>query len=258
MELLKPNFLDTTTGFTVQSNTATAAYLFDRDPTFQYVSSGFNSDLTTTTIRVNFAETMTVDRLVLMGMNFRDFDIYYNGATANGFALTTTGSTVTSKFSSNSETSMFLRCTPTFCTSVTLDIRKTIAANAEKAIGYLYVGQTRLDFPRDPGSKDYAPKQTQEGIVHKMSDGGTRIQQVSDKWAVDIKLANIDLSFRNSLRDIYRLHDSHVFCPFGTTTAWDEIVFPCVWEGDFDFYRYTDDAPGAGYSGSMRLRETTR
>lgn len=257
-ELLKPNYIDTTTGFTVQSNTQTASYLFDRDPSFQYVSSGYADDLTQTTIRINFAETLTVDRIALLGINLKAFDVYYNGVTANTFALTSTGATTVSSFTTNSETSMFLRCTPVSCTSVSFDLKKTISANAEKALGFVYAGQKRFEFDRDPSASDYKPNFQSIEVVHKTSDGGTRIQTVADKWSVDLKLDHVQTSFRNSLRDAFKLHESHVFVPFGTTTSWDQVIFPCVWQGPFDFYKYTDNAPDAGFTGSLRLRETPR
>src|SRR3990167_2584887 len=96
MELLKANYINTTTAIVVGSNTDSAKYIIEPDPLFQYVSSGFNNDSTTATLRINFSETLTVSRIGLVGINLKAFDLYYNGATASTFALTTTAATTAS------------------------------------------------------------------------------------------------------------------------------------------------------------------
>jgi hypothetical protein len=257
MELIKSNYIDTTTAIVVNSNTTTAEYIMTPDTTYQYVSSGFNNDLTTSTLRINFAQTMTVSRLALLGMNLKDFDLYYNGVTANAFAMTTSSATTTSKWISNSETSMYITCTPVACTSVSLDMKKTITANAEKALGYFVISEERIDFSRIPSADNYKPSLESKEVIHKLSDGNTRIQTVADRWKVDIKLDYITTSFRNSLRAIYNIHDGMIFVPFGTTTSWDAVIFPCVWQGTFDFYKFSDDSPDTGFEGKIRLLETS-
>ena len=47
-----------------------------------------------------------------------------------------------------------------------------------------------------------------------------------------------------------------MFCPFGTTTSWDAILFESVWTGPFDFYEYSDNASSSGFSGKITLKET--
>ena len=88
MEFLTKNYLQTTTALTLDSNTALAQYLFKRDKRFQYVSDGFNDDATTTSIVIAFDSTVPVSRIGLVGMNWKDFTIFYNGATANVLSLT--------------------------------------------------------------------------------------------------------------------------------------------------------------------------
>lgn len=257
MELIKANYVNTTTAIVVNSNTTTAEYVMNPDVSFQYVSSGFNNDLTTATMRINFSETLTVSRIALVGINLKEFDLYYNGLTANAFALTTTGATTTSKWNANSETAMYLTCTPVACTSVSLDMKKTISANQEKAIGYFVLSQEHIDFTRIPSAKNYSPVIETEEVFHELSDGNKRIQVIADRWQVNIRLEYVTTAFRDSLKTIYNLHQGMVFVPFGTTTAWDQVIFPCVWKGPFDFYTFSDDAPGAGFDGSINLFETT-
>lgn len=257
MELWKPNFLNTTTGFVVNTNTLTAEYVLRPDVTFQFVSNGFADDNTTVSMVYSFDETMTVSRLALAGLNAREFRIFYNGLTANTFALTSTGATVASSWSANSETAMALKATPVYCTSVTLEMKKTMVPNAEKAIGYFVVSQERISFSRLPAAKGYSPSFNAKEVVHSLSDGRTRIQKIGDYWSAELKMDYVSESFREELRDVYDLNDAHIFVPFGTTTAWDRVIFPCVWQEPFDFFRFSDNAPAAGFEGSIQLLETT-
>lgn len=257
MELLKPNYINTTTAIVVNSATSVVDYIMNPDITFQYVSSGFNNDLTTATMRINFSSTLTVSRIGLNGINLKDFILYYNGATANTFALTSTGATTVSSFTANSETGMYMACTPVACTSVSIDMKKTMEANAEKAVGYFVISQERLDFSRIPSAKNYSPVLSAEEVVHSLSDGNTRIQSIADRWRFDVKLEYVSETMRNSLKTVYDVHDSHIFVPFGTTTAWDKIMCPVVWQSPFDFYRFSDNAVGTGFEGALRLLETT-
>ena len=146
--------------------------------------------------------------------------------------------------------------TPVACTSVTLDLKTTQTTNAEKAIGYLYLGALNLSFERIPSSKNYHPVLDQTQIIHKLSDGGTRVQNIAEKIKIDFKYQNITSTFRDNLKDLYRRSDAFFFCPFGTTTSFDELFFECVWEGPFDFMAYSDDAVSSGFGGTIRLRET--
>lgn len=257
MELWKPNFIDTTSSIVVNTSSLTAEYVMRPDVRFQWVSSGFNDDTDTVTFRVDFDETTTVDRICLAGINAKEFRLFYNGTTANAFALTTTGSTNTSVWTSNSETSMVLVATPVACTSVTLNIKKTMVADQEKAVGYFVVSENRFTFTRIPAAKNYRPVRQAQEVVHTLSDGLTRVQRVSDFWTAEIQLDYITTAFRNELREIYDMNDGHIFVPFGTTTSWDQVIFPCVWMAPFLFYQFSDNAPSAGFEGSIKLMETT-
>lgn len=257
MELLKASYINTTTSIVVGSNTATAEYLMNPDTSFQYVTSGFNNDLTTASIRINFTETMSVSRIALCGINLKEFDVFYNGATANAFAMTTTASTTTSKWTSNSETSIYIQCTLVDCTSVTIDMKKTMVANKEKALGYLAVSRVALDFTKIPSAKNYTPLIDTQEVIHRLSDGNTRSQVIADRWKVNVRLDYVTEAFRNNLKAVYNLHEGLIFVPFGTTTSWDQVIFPCVWLGPFDFYKFSDNAPAAGFEGNIKLEETT-
>lgn len=257
MEFLRKNLFDTTTNFVVNSNTATVANLFVRDTRFQYVSDGLSTDGTIATMRINFNETLSVSRIALLGINLKQFRVYYNGVTANTFALTSTGATNASNFSTNSETSLFLSATPVDCTSVSIDMYSTMVANQNKAIGWLVVSNVLSDLDgRVPSAQRYNPLFRPKEIVHELSDGSFRTQVVDRKYSADIRLDFIDTALKAEIKSVFDLHDDFIFAAFPTTTAWDEVIFPCVWTGPFEFHAVTDNALSAGYSGSIKLLET--
>lgn len=256
MEFVKQNYVNTTTQIVVDSNTASSQFLFSRDVRYQYASSGYTGS-TATTITINFSETLTVSRIALLEHNFKDFSVYYNGVTANVFALTTTSATTTANFSSNSETSMYMYATPQACTSVSIQINNTISGTSERAIGFLLLSDLTLEFERTPAADNYKPSIDRKEIVHELSDGGIRQHVIQDKQAAEIKFKHVSESFRDDLKTVYDMATPQVFVPFGTTTAWDKIIFEANWIGDFTFFQYSDDAVASGFSGVIKLRETS-
>lgn len=256
MELMKKSLVDTTTSIIVESNTASVKNLLRRDPDFQWSSINYSTDATTTTLTLSFYQTETVSRLALIDMNWKAFDVYYNGATASTLSMTSTSSTTTSQWSSNSETSMYLRFTAVNCTSVSIDIKSTQVADNEKALGFVAVADTHIVFERTPSADGYTPQIVPKVVNHALSDGGTRIQTLDQKHRATISYDYITESFRDSLRTVYNLHDEMIFVAFPTTVSWDEMLFTCVWTGPFDFYKFSDNAVSAGFSGSIDLRET--
>jgi len=257
MEFLSENYVNTTTQFLVNDGTATVSNIFNPNFRFQFASANFANDLTTVTMRINFDETMTIDRIAICEHNLKDFTLFYNGATANTFVLTNTGDTIASSYSSNSATAHFFRTTQIYATSVSIDMKKTITANQNKAIGYLAISKKRTDFNnRNPSAQGYQLKRNPMQIKHVMSNGGVRLQTLEDKYESNISFEYLTEAVKNELKEIYDNHEEIIFCPFGTTTGWDSVIFPCVWSGDFNFFNYSDNASDAGFSGSINLLET--
>jgi len=261
MEFLYSNYVNTTTMLDTLNATAgtfaattTLQYVMDTNERLQFLTDNFDDDSTTTTIRVSFSETLTVGKIALKGINWKDFTVYYNGVTANTFVLT--NPTTASDFSENSATSLYLSVTEQACTSVSFDITKTITANQEKAAGHIVISRSKLDFERRPSAKGYRPKISPKEIVHQMSNGGTRKHAIDRKFSADIKYRFISSTFRDDLEDIWKEQDEFIFTPFPTGTSWDGDIFQCIWIGDFDF-PYSDNPASAGYDGKIRLRETS-
>jgi hypothetical protein len=256
MEFLKANFLNTTTQVTLSPNTGTSNRLFNRDPFVQFYTDGMADDSTTMSITIALAATTLVSRICLLDTNLKSFTLYYNGVTANTFAMSSTGQTTVSSFTSNSATSLYFKVNETAVSSVTLDMKATQVANKEKLLGLFYVGNIYYELAIGPSAKDYKPKRVNKQIVHKLVDGGTKIHRIKTKYKHDVKLQNISSSQAESLRSIWDLLVPFNFVPFGTATAWDGIFYEGVWEGDFDFDEYSDNAASSGFSGMIRVRET--
>jgi len=259
-EFLLENYIDTTTSLTFSNNASGASFMLRKNKNFQWVSDSLASDSATATITLSFNQTTNVSRIALLETNVKAFDIYYNGATANTFAFTTTASTSTSQFSSNSETALFMRANTVACTSVTFDLKSTFVADSEKAIGYMYIGDTSFVFPsgyETPPANGYKVKITPKQVIHRLSDGGTRIHRLSDKFTAQLKYKYLTTSIRDSLKSVYDANNPFWFAPFGTTTSWDQVFHECVWNGSFDFFQFSDNAQESGFSGRIDLKETT-
>ena len=256
MEFISANYFQTTTEATVNTGTLTVENLLYRDETLQWKSAGFNDDATTTSLTFTFDQTQTIERIGLVGMNFKDFTIFYGGTTANTLALTS-GPTTASDWSSNSETAMYLQFDTITTDSVTLDITGTQTANSEKALSYLHFGKVEVNFDRLPSAKGYKPSYMPKEIEHNLSDGGTRLHFVDQKFMAKIKLKYVTTAFRDELYAFWQNQGDFGFVPFGTATGWDEIIHTCVWPGKFNFFTYADDNPGTGFNGSIRLQEVT-
>jgi hypothetical protein len=258
MEFLQPSYFNTSTQIAVNSNTLTAENLFNPDPLYQYYTDGLASDTSTSTavITITFDSTMPVDRIAMLGMNFKDFMFFYNGVTANTFALTN-GDTTVSSYTDNLDEDKYFRFNTVMCSSITINAKKTITANQEKLISLFVPTELILALTLIPSAKGYKPKINPKQVVHKLSDGGTRLHNVRKKWDVSLDLDYVSSAQRDSLfDDIYDSGEAFNFCVLGTATGWDGLFFEAVWDGPFQFYEYSDNAVQSGYSGKITLKET--
>ena len=255
MEFIKANLLNTTTQLTLNSNTGLASNVFNRDELYQYYSDGFADDLTTTSITVTFDATTSVSRLALIDINLTNFNIFYNGSTANSITILN-GDTSTISYSANTDTNKYFRFNTLLVSSITLDAKKTISADQEKLIGYILISDLDLELEKIPSADQYNPRVNPKQVVHKMSDGGTRINTIRRKKEATLNLKYVSEAQKNSLYDIYESNNEFNFVPFVTATGWDGFLFEAVWEGAFDFFNYSDNAASSGFSGQISLKET--
>lgn len=257
MEFININLVNTTTLVTVTSGTSTVERLFDRE-TFQYQSSGFDSDATVTTLSVVFPSTQTVDRIALQNHNLKDFELYYDSNSANKFSLSI--ETTSSDWTSNSATNSYLiLASATAIKTLQIVASATIDANEEKKIGELWVTDLLVRLEHNPPAGQYKPKYDRKEYVHEMSDGGTAVYVVDKYFTADIGLSYQSDSMTTGLLDIYNTASAFVFVPYPTTTGWRGDIFEVNWIGDYDFLQPAkNDYTSYGWKGTVKLRETPK
>lgn len=255
MEFIKANLLNTTTQITVNSNTGTISNLFNRDYLYQYYSDQLANDLTTSSITITFSATTAVSRIALIDTNFKEFSLFYNGLTASTFALTG-GDTTVSSYIGNADSYKYFRFSTLQVSSITINAKKTMTANQEKLIGLLVLSDLEITLTKIPNAQAYKPRVVPKQVVHRLSDGGTRVNTVRRKLEASLNLDYVDSSQVDLLYDLYISNNEFNFCPFGTATGWNGFMFEAVWDGSFDFYEYSDNAASSGFSGKVSLKET--
>lgn len=256
MEFLKTNLINTTTQISVTNNTTVVSNIFNRDSFYQYYTDGLNNDLTTGSITITFSATTPVSRIALIDTNIKDFTIFYNGLTANSFTLSDQNTT-TSSFTGNTSDNVYLRFSTVQCSSVTIDLKKTMTADQEKILGLFFISDLYYTLGKIPNSGGYKPSSIPKQIVHNLSDGGTRIHNVRNKFSLSIDLDYLTSTEVTSLRDVFDQHGGFNFSAFGTSTGWvNPVFFESVWIGPFNFYEYSGDAISSGFSGKLNLKET--
>lgn len=258
IEFLYLNEINTTTMLSVTTGTATALNLFDRYSTKKYKSIGDNDDATVTTIHISFNETTTVNRIILQNHNFKDFTIFYNGATANTLSPALALTSV-SDWSGNSATNHYLYLsTSVYMTSLTIEISATMITNEEKTLGELWLTRQNVQLDYMPDKKNYKPVINRKEYPHQMSDGGVALYILDENYKADIKLAFLSQTSRDNLYDLYNNWNEFIFIPFPTGTSWDSRIFQVNWVGKFDFEVYSDNYKDNGFEGTIRLMETPR
>jgi len=255
MEFLSTNIINTTTQISVSNNTGTSQNLFNRDPAYQYYTDGLGDDSLTCSIVITFDETTAVSRIALSDINFKEFNMYYNGITANSFSLVNADTTA-SQYTGNSDQYKFFRFNTLMVSSITIDAKKTITVNQEKVFGHLYIGDIKFALDLIPNSKGYKPSLVPKQVVHRLSDGGSRIHNIRKKWDTQLTLNYVSEGQRDLLFDLWDSGEAFNFCPFGTATSWDKANYEVVWDGPFSFFNYSDDAASSGFSGKITLKET--
>ncbi len=133
------------------SNDGAAKYTIDVSKYTRWESVGSN-DITTESITINFKNPTTIDRLLLIGHNFKEFTIQYNGTNdftnVSGLGGSLVGGIVETDFSVDTAYYSF---TEVLINSITISISKTQVVDAEKFLNQ-FIGTTELatliGFPR--------------------------------------------------------------------------------------------------------------
>ena len=262
MEILRQNFLNTTTMVVVGTGTDNASNLFNRNRSSSYVSVGKNTETSGVTIGVDFSGTSrSIDRIVLQNINLKGFRIYHSSNTSNTITLTSTSDTTTSIWTGNSATSLYLIFATIQATSIFIDGTTTIAGSEEKKVGEFWVTEKRLRLERNPTAKDYKPSLKRKEFKHSMAEGGTTSYIVGSSYNADLKLRFRNETETAALLDLYDDEIPFVFVPFPTSTGWttfkNERIHEVIWVRDFTF-QHEKNNTGVGYSLRARMEETPR
>jgi hypothetical protein len=255
MDFLTANLINTTTQISLTNQTALASSLFNRDEYYQYYTDGLNNDLTSASITITFGTTTSVSRIALIDTNLKDFTVFYNGVTASTFTLVSQATTASS-FTGNADENVMLRFATIGVSSVTIQMKKTITADQEKILGLFYIGDTYFSLGKLPNASNYKPQRVPKEIVHTLSEGGTRVSRVREKFDLSINLDYVSASDVSSLKDV-KAQSSFNFAAFSTSTGWtNPVFFEAVWPGSFNFYEFSDEVVSNGFSGNIKLKET--
>jgi len=254
MLFLNQNYILTTTMITISAGaggTITAENLFDNRKSTQFGSQGNNDDLTSTTITIELGETLTVSNVILLNHNLKDFSCTYDTA---GTAFNPPISETT-----NSQTSNYYSVATVATTRINLIANKTNPANQEKKIGEFIISKLLYDFTSDrlPPAKAYKPDIFRKQVVHKMSDGGITLYNISEKFKAQFGFTFLPISSATILKSIYNSKEPFYFAPWETTTAWDGDIFECNWMGGYGLMEWSDNNIRNGYKGKITIQETS-
>ena len=183
---------------TASTNNAAGVNLYDLDRDTKWRSSGSN-DTVTETITAVFTYSQTIDRILLLGMNFKEFTIkYWNGSSYVNFSNVieaygvSAGSAISS--TTNTSTSKYYEVTPVSTLRVQISILKTITAGQEKEMMELYIGDEIGTFLEDvfssPSKFEATYSDTNSTYLTK-SNGGTIKYERSDKYNAKVKLSEL-------------------------------------------------------------------
>ena len=252
MIFLRQTFVNTVTQMSSTNGSTTFANIFDRNRATTWQTNNAGTDATSATLRIVFSTTQTVSNIILMGINLRNFTIHPNTTTSNFTAAISE--------TTNSATSLYYSFnTMTTIKDVVIVANSTQTADQEKQIGELIVTNLLYNFISDrlPSAANYTPRINKKQIIHTMSDGGTALYNIRNKFEADISMAFVPTTTFNSLKTIYDLATPTIFIPFETTTAWGGDIAEVVWPGQFDFMKLSSNNSANGYKGKIILKQTS-
>lgn len=254
-DFLKANYFTTSSVASVGSNTSTVSNMIDRNTTTTYETLGFPST-TATTLIVTPNTASVISRIVLINHNLKSFRIYYNSLTSNTFTLDADYDTVATLWTGNSATSHYLITSSITVASLHIQMTAATAADTEKFIGELYIGQEHILLTRNPDASRYKPKENEKNFLHEMSDGGIVRYHLANKYEATIDFDFVSEADRTTFRTIYDTNAPFDFTPFPKKTGWDERIYEVNWTNGFDFFQLQSNVLANGFKGKIQLRET--
>lgn len=184
--------------FTVSTGTSSASYAYDQDPTSRWISSG-SSDIITETIEIVFQNALSINRIMALGMNWKNFTVKYDpdGSGYVDFAAVyskkddVSASSIT--YTTNTETSRYWEFTTVTALKVKFTINTTQTANAEKYVYELYIGKEIGTFTDDlTGNPNTFNPSFEDGAKYlEKSNMGQIVYERGKKMRAQVKLKNI-------------------------------------------------------------------
>ncbi|MCK5358553.1 MAG: hypothetical protein KAJ48_09175 [Elusimicrobiales bacterium] len=246
-EFLNKNLLNTTTMVLTDSGTGTISYLYDRNTSLDYQSSGYIG-ASATTMNIVFDSPTVVSRILLQTHNLKQFKMYYNSNVANTFSNNISVAT-------NSYASHYFHFNSVTVSSIQIQMDSTIDSNQEKQIGELVISDNLIAFDANPSAKNYEYRTKKKKIIHRMPDGGVSMFNVDNKFYAKMKLKFIGDTFKTSLLDIFNDSEQFYFVPEATTTSWNGVAHEVLWTNDWNF-KHSEDSKSQGYDGDIIIEET--
>ena len=248
MEFISQNYLNTTTMITVDSGSGTVGYLFDRNLSVEYQSSGYTAD-TSTVMNIVLEPPQVVSRILMQNHNLKAFSMYYNSNAANVF-------TPDISVTQNSDTSSYFAVSSVTVDSIQLKMDDVMdSGNEERTIGELVIGDAKVIFDYNPSTDNFDPMLYKQKIKHTMPDGGTNLFIVGNKFQANITLKFIGEEFRDALKSIYDDAAPVYFVPEATTSTWAGEAHEVVYVNNWDF-TYAVNSKEQGYNGKITIEET--
>lgn len=248
MVFLTNNEFDTTTQATVDSaNTTTVIRACDRNVKTTWTTAGYNSN-TSTIFSIALDTPVSISKIFLQNHNLKQFQIFYNSATANAFTPAISETT-------NSATSSYFDIATVTVATVQIQCDVAMTAQTEKQIGEIYIGDLLLNLERNPNAASYKPIIKKDMVIHRMPNEGVSVFVGGTKFKGEISWKFLSNSFTSQLQTLYETNTSFYFVPFPSASEWDGRAYQVLWTNEFDF-KYSDNNFSAGQGGKIVLEET--
>jgi hypothetical protein len=263
-----PNFIKTYQATITASSGTGVLNLIDGDRSTKWQSSA-GGDSKTESILVTFSQAQSINRIVLINMNFKVFSIKYwdgaqfsslegvvssdesvlggiYGSSVYGVALAGSGA----HSNNNTLNTRYYEFNDVTTSQIIIEVSHTIIANQPKFMHGLYIGVEIGTFISDLCSKPNSFKsevRVRNSRLIKLSNGGAVVFDRSDKYSAEIRIKHLwdqsDLSLVDTLFDlsefcIYPCGGSSIY----STRGWRledfySVVLDSDQQGDFSIGR---------------------
>jgi len=231
-------------GSQLQTATATTGDVeatYDNNPQSFWISVA-STDLITETIEYTFAESMNIDRLLLVYQNWKEFNVqYWTGAAWDDFTnvidecLGVAGTGIS--FTDNADEVKYFEFDSVATTKIRIQTTKTFVADEQKTIADVFISLEMGTFIDDIASK---PNKTQlEWVtgekIQKLSNQGSKLLLKGDKVKVKIKIKQLwEVTDIQLIKDMYSLRECAILlcggaCTNYTHDGWRlEDMYNCI------------------------------